>query len=65
MRLGTVDAGGIVRYSGTLPECMNWLILNGFEVDPDRGWCKPGWLGILQFWRGEHRASFWRTGAAS
>ena len=62
MILGTVDYQGAARFSGDINDCRDFL--RGLGLECTRyGWMSPGWLGMIEFHKGQHHAAAWRSDA--
>lgn len=57
--LGSVDSKGVLRFSGDINDCRTFLRSFGLECT-HKGWGKPGWNGMIEFWKGEFHAAAWR-----
>lgn len=59
--LGAVDTGGVIRFSGEINECRDFLRRLGLDDSTRRGWEGNGYSGMLEFWQGQYHAAAWRA----
>lgn len=57
--LGTVDRTGVLRFSGDLNDCRDFLRRLGLQC-PSTGWEGNGYRGLIEWWQGRHHAAAWR-----